>query len=317
MPLLRATEALHADVLRRSTSAALVARREWLTLNPKGDWFAQWSARIPRLAAFLVMAQAGAAAQGAAGVEQMLAESGYVEPKVGAVVPAAFTGWVSPPWTGEDGVRLDEYLLGAVASARNASGSPTEMLAYGGQILEGLASFAVSDAAVHAHDAQVVATRNTFSVFTEPGSMCQRCAVLVGKHYRPGAHVSRHPGCDGVMEAHSERSPYTLEPPTADRINGLTKGQRAAIDEGADVNQVINAKRKGSISGIYTTEGTTRRGYAYKAIRSRHGAFAEAKKAGDRYTRTTVGRLSPETIYRIAKDQPDMVRLLRTYGYIL
>ena len=317
MALLRATEALYADVQRKSVTAMLLARREWRTIDPNGDWFAQWSQRLPRLTALVFTAQVGAAGLGAKAVGTGLAEAGYAEPTMGTVIPAALAGWVSPSWTDEDGVLLDEYLLGAVAAARGATGSERDMLAHGGRVLEGLVSFAVADAASHAHDVQVTATRNTYSVFTEPGSMCQRCAPLVGKRYKPGTHVKRHPRCDGVMEAHSDRSPYVLEPATADRIKDLTKGQQAALDEGADLNQVLNAKRKGSVSGIYTTEGTTRRGYAYSAIRARHGAFAEAKKAGARYTSTTVGRLSPEAIYRVAKDQADMVRLLRTYGYIV
>lgn len=299
----------------------LLARREWLTLDPNGDWFAQWSQRVPRVSALVSLAQVGAATLGAKAVGASLAESGYAEPQMGAVVPAAFAGWVIPSWTGgEDGAALDDYLLEAVTSARNVTGSEVQMLEHGGRVLEGLVSFAVSDAAAHAHDVQVAATRNTYSVFTEPGSYCQRCAALVGKHYRPGTHVKRHPGCDGVMEAHSERSPYTLEPAMVDRIKDLTKGQRAAIDEGADLDQVLNAKRKGAISGIYTTEGTTRRGFGYFAMKHRHGAYkasAERKRPGARYTSSAIGRLSPETIYRLAKDQTDMVRLLRIYGYII
>lgn len=295
----------------------LLARREWLTLDPSGDWFAQWSQQVPRLTAVVYAAQFGAATQGGLTVAKSLTEAGHPGKTLGAVVPSAFAGWVSPSWTDEDGVLLDEYLLGAVAAARGAVGSESQMLAYGGKVLEGLVSFAVADAAAHAHDVQVVATRNTYSVFTEPGSYCQRCAVLVGKHYGPGTHVKRHPRCDGVMEAHSDRSSYQLEPATPDRIKDLTKGQRAALNEGADLNQVLNAKRKGAVSGIYTTEGTTRRGSAYSAIRARHGAFAEAKKAGARYTAITVGRLSPEAIYSIATDRADMIRLLRTYGYIV
>lgn len=317
MALLRATEVLYADVQRKSVTAMLLARREWLTIDPKGDWFAQWSSLLPRLTAVVYAAQFGAATLGGRTVARSLAEDGHAEKSLGVIVPSAFAGWVSPSWTEEDGVLLDEYLLGAVTAARGAVGAETQMLEHGGRVLEGLVSFAVSDAAAHAHDAQVVVTRNTYSVFTEPGSMCQRCAPLVGKRYKPGTHVKRHPRCDGVMEAHSDRSSYQLEPATPDRIKDLTKGQQAALDEGADLNQVLNAKRQGAVSGIYTTEGTTRRGSAYRAIRARHGAFAEAKKAGARYTSTTVGRLSPEAIYSIATDRADMIRLLRTYGYIV
>lgn len=298
----------------------LLARREWARIDPTGDWFAQWSQIAPRLTAVVYAAQIGAATDGSASVATALLEAKHPEPKLAEVVPAAFAGWVTPSWTGEDGVSLAYYLLTPVATARNATGAAPDMLAAGGKVLESLVQYAVTEAAAHAHDAQVVATRNTYSVFTEPGSMCQRCAALVGKRYKPGTHVKRHPRCDGVMEARSDAVPFKPEPLDPSRVKDLTIGQREAIDSGADLNQVINAKRAGAVSGIYTTEGTTRRGFGYFAIQTRHSAFNKAldrKLPGKRYASTSVGRLSPETIYRVAKDQADMVRLLRIYGYIL
>jgi len=298
----------------------LVARREWLKIDPNGDWLAQWQRLLPRFQAVVLAAQVGAATDGSASVATALLEAKRPEPKIAAVNPAAFAGWVIPSWTGENGVSLTDYLLTPIVTARNASGNPQDMLAAGGKILESLTQYAVADAAAHAHDAQVVATRNTYSVFTEPGSMCQRCAVLVGKRYKPGAHVHRHPNCDGVMEARSDADPFEVPSLDPSRIKDLTIGQREAIGQGADMNQILNAKRQGAISGIYTTEGTTRRGFGYHAMKTRHSAFnkaADRKLPGKRYASTTVGRLSPETIYRVAKDRTDMLRLLRTYGYIL
>ena len=320
MPPLRATEALYQSNRRRAFKAMLLARREWAKIDPTGDWFTQWQELLTRFGPVVYAAQIAAATDGSAAVAYALTEAGHPERQPTKVQPKAFAGWVSPSWLPEEDVPLLDYLLTPVNTARNATGSPVDMLAAGGKMLEGLVQFAVTDALAHAHDAQIVATRSAYAVFAEPGSMCQRCAALVGRRYKPGTHLQRHPRCDGVMEAHSERSPYTPEPAKVDRIKDLTAGQRAAIDEGADLNQVLNAKRGGAVSGIYTTEGTTRRGFGYFAIKTRHGAYSKSmdrKLPGKRYASTTVGRLSPETIYKVAKDQADMVRLLRIYGYII
>jgi hypothetical protein len=291
VPPLQSTEDLYRNIRRRSLGVMLLARSEWSKINASGDWLTQWQTRLLRLAPVIYAAQVGAATDGGAAVSLALAEAGYSEPRLGVVVPRAFAGWVSPSWTNEDGLLLTEYLTEAISTARNASGSPQQMLARGGKVLEGLAQFAVTDAAAHAHDVQVVATKGAFSVFTEPGSMCQRCAVLVGKHYRPGTHVKRHPRCDGVMEARADRSGFQIEPTDPSRITDLTIGQRQAIDDGADVNQVVNAKRANTVAGQFTTSGSAQR--------------------------KTIRRLTPEAIYKIAgNNRAEAVRLLGTHGYI-
>jgi len=221
----------------------LVARREWLKINPNGDWFAQWSKMTPRLAAVVYAAQFGAATDGAAAVATALDEAGHLERQLAKVHPAAFAGWVNPSWAPNKIVPLSDYLLTPVNTARNAIGSPVDMLSSGGKMLESLVQYAVADSSAHAHDAQVAQTRNAYSVFVEPGSMCKRCAVLVGKRYKPGMHVKRHPQCDGVMEAHSDADPFNPEPLDPARVKDLTIAQREEIANGADFNKVINAKR--------------------------------------------------------------------------
>lgn len=86
----------------------------------------------------------------------------------------------------------------------------------------------------------------------------------------------------------------------ADQIRGLSRAEQHAIRDGADINQVINARR-----GMYTAghlrltrEGTTRRG------------IAGARLQG-------TARLMPEQIYREARSRDDAVRLLRQHGYLI
>jgi hypothetical protein len=96
-----------------------------------------------------------------------------------------------------------------------------------------------------------------------------------------------------------------------------------AIRSGADIGQVVNARRGMSASQVggkallTTTEGMTRRGQAYRQIGTAHGAARDAKVAGQRYARSPVLRLMPETIAKVATDHDDYLRLLHTYGYLL
>ena len=243
MPPLQATEALYQSNRRRALKAMLLARREWAKIDPTGDWFTQWQKLLTRFAPVVYAAQIGAATDGSAVVAHALAETGHPERQLARVQPKAFAGWVSPSWLPEGRVPLLDYLQAPVTTARNATGPAADMLATGGKMLEGLVQYAVADASAHAHDAQVAQTRNAYSVFVEPGSMCKRCAVLVGKRYKPGTHVKRHPRCDGVMEAHSDADPFKPEPVDPSRVKDLTVAQREEIAAGADFNKVINSRR--------------------------------------------------------------------------
>lgn len=118
----------------------------------------------------------------------------------------------------------------------------------------------------------------------------------------------------------------------------FTKAGAQAIRDGANVGQVVNARSgmstaqidtlTGRSSGrlqkvdaygqkVYaTTEGTTRRGVAYKALNQRF-QNPDARTPGERYFRTTGVRLMPESIYALAKDRPDAIRLLKLHGFVI
>jgi hypothetical protein len=99
------------------------------------------------------------------------------------------------------------------------------------------------------------------------------------------------------------------------------KASAQAIRDGADIGQVVNARRgvataagPGGRRITYTTEGTTKRGLAGR----RMGDLA--KQPGSRYRRTRSMRLMPETIYQEAArngwDRSEIVRQLERFGYI-
>jgi hypothetical protein len=143
---------------------------------------------------------------------------------------------------------------------------------------------------------------------------CQRCAVLAGKSSRSIA-FPRHPGCQCRAVPTGEHPQGDLvEAIEAKDVRDLTKAQRKAIADGADMNQVINShrvytSREGihtparSADGMTTTEGATRRGIA-------GGRLGAASKQRAR-------RLTPEGVYRLASTHEEAIALLRAHGYLL
>lgn len=166
----------------------------------------------------------------------------------------------------------------------------------------------------------------------EPGA-CSRCIILAGRWYRWSAGFDRHPRCRCTHIPSNEDAPGDLRTdPNAmfeamsqvdqDRAFGVAGAE--AIRQGADMNQVVNARRgmnRAQMVGreVFTTgEGVTRRGEAYTAMRGRDATDVgpDVRDSGARYKRTARARLMPETILEIATDREDAVRLLRLYGYI-
>lgn len=79
----------------------------------------------------------------------------------------------------------------------------------------------------------------------------------------------------------------------AGRITDLTGEEKAALDVGADIFQVVNARRGTYVAGgrEYTREGTTRRGIAGARLIARAIDRAQGAAPGGVYANFTVDRL--------------------------
>ena len=165
---------------------------------------------------------------------------------------------------------------------------------------------------------------------------CARCAILAGRVYRDLDHFDRHPLCDCVMipvqnweAAHemglvsSARNLFdrgqlgtyrTLEDGSKRFEPGLSKADMEAIRDGADMVEVVNARRAGlrAPAGIASAITTDLFGHRVKATTYGTTRRAAWRKANP----TRLVRLRPESIYQYAKDREDAIRLLRLYGYI-
>jgi hypothetical protein len=257
---------------------------------------------LPEALRLLAVYQASAALLASEHGAEALREQGI--PGDGAtLVPAAFTIVPSAPSVLDDvdpGPQFDRIVATLISDAgRSAMGTFTAT-----------------------RDRQVGSIRQ----LTPPS--CSRCAVLAGRWYRWSEGFQRHPRCDCVMIP-GTRDAATYDPYEAyqrGEVTDLTAAQRKAIDAGADINQVVNARRgmqTVSFAGrrvAVTTEGTTARGLAFRSLSARGTTTARFETGTRPVTRTIARapRLSPEAIYNVSDGDRQMaIRLLRANGYIL
>lgn len=78
---------------------------------------------------------------------------------------------------------------------------------------------------------------------------CARCAILAGRVYRRTSWFQRHPNCDCLMTPTTvEIGPQLVtDPDEAVRngwVHGLSKADLAALDEGANLNRLVNIRKQ-------------------------------------------------------------------------
>jgi hypothetical protein len=261
-----------------------LVRREWSRMGD--DFDATWREVGPRVSLLTASAQLGAARNGAAYVPATLGEIGAAADAEARVNLRAFAGVAS------DGRPLESLLYGAVVRARTAPAeSLAERLKVGGTWLDMAVHTQVADAGRGAASVAIAATPRTGYVRMVNPPCCARCAVLAGKTFLFNQGFLRHPRCDCIhapIPLAGKVSQFTdwSERPSLDQITGLSKGDRKALSDGADFNRVVNLKER------------------------REGMRPKSQ-------RTRATKLTPDDIYRLAKDREDTLRLLKRNGYLL
>ncbi len=279
---------------RRAVVAALAV---WKLIDPdnvQGSWRANRLGQ--RLFVSVSTAQVMAATAGADYVAQAIAEQGVTPAATEALDPSSLAGVAS------DGRELDSLLVSPVVSTLTdiRQGVEPELAVSGGA-----ASLArIVDTQVA--DAGRVATQVAMAV--EPTAIgyvrminppaCARCVILAGATYVWSEGFERHPLCQcthvpsaesaGVLDdVRTNPMDYFRSLSTEDQNRIFTAGGAEAIRLGADLNQVVNVRRRAA--GISTAGGFARVG----------------------------GRLMPEGIMAAADgDRTEALRLLRRFGYI-
>lgn len=225
--------------------------------------------------------------------------------------------------------RQSQATLAAIDLDRAAQ----EALADAGKWLEAVAASILIDTARAAESAATTARPEVggYVRMLNPPS-CSRCVVLAGRFYRWNEGFDRHPptcDCRHIPASEAIAGDLTVNPDSyfhsltrEEQDKTFTKAGAQAIRDGADINQVVNARRgmqKAQVFGrdvVVTSEGTTRRGFAYARLPGTRAN--DTRRRGEKYRRTTAVRLMPESLYEIAGDDRDeAIRLLKLHGFIL
>ncbi|MFE4697280.1 hypothetical protein ACFRIC_09320 [Streptomyces sp. NPDC056738] len=342
---------------RIAVTAMAAALREWGLLDAN-DLRTSWSRISPRLVAVLSAGQLAAARGADDYVAAAAAAQGATSEAEFSVEAAAFAGVAA------DGRPLESLLARPLVASLQSIGQGADVaqaLGVGRGLLGTIVRSEVADAGRGAVGAAMTGRRTIqgYVRVVQPPA-CGRCVILAGREYGWNKGFLRHPRCDCIhlpttlIARHQHRGGLNGDAfsPT-NRLGSSTRGfidPRAyfnalsaaeqdriftaagarAIREGADMGQVVNARRGMYTADAYgrrlaaTREGTTRRGAFYRQERARTEARTGTRFARDR-TETRRGlpsfnlrtpRLMPEEIYRIAEDREDAIRMLRRFGYL-
>lgn len=275
--------------------------------------------------AVLTAAQNAAALLAQPYLAALAREQGVTPSPVGLVNPAAFAGMAA------DGRPLENLLmqpalrtLGLLA----AGADDGEALKSGLASLTRILATETADAGRTAVGAGMVANRSFVTYIRHVVlPACGRCIVLAGREYAWSTGFRRHPRCDcGVIGiVHRPGQGYDKPDPDmpeelfakmtrAEQDKAFTNAGAQAIRDGADIGQVVNARRGMTTAGgkSVTTEGTTVRGIAGKRLGNL------AKRPGERYRRSKIPRPTPAQIYEDAAGDRDLaIRLLERFAYIV
>lgn len=318
----------HYAQQRRIMAAVLgITRRLW-GVRPPGDFEAKFDEIAPALVAAVVAAQGRAVSDAGDYTAAVLDELGTpVDPDV-QVTADPLIGVAS------DGRELDSLMYGAVIHAKGAVArgrAPAAAWDAGRNAVLLRVQTQVADASRQAVGLSVAARPRVGSVRMLNPPSCPRCAVLAGRWYRYNAGFRRHPGCDcrAIPSTEATAGDLTVDPRAYfDSLSATTQdkwfGHAAAeaIRSGADVAQVVNARRGMYTVSAYgrsvlaTREGVTRRGMAYQSMSQAAYVRKAAELKSGRYRSLRAPRVMPETLQEIAVSRDDYLRLLELYGYI-
>lgn len=234
-----------------------------------------------RLLTVVTMYQRAAAMDAALAVGQMLAEQNITAPLEGRVNTAKLGGVAS------DGRPLDSLLEQAKDDMSFALIVATQL----------------QDAARVAAGISIAGRPNVFGyirMLTAPS--CPRCTILAGKWFGWNSGFLRHPRCDcrHIPTSENKAGDLRTDPKLAfqsGQVTGLSRAETKALQDGADIGQVVNARRSIYMDDAgrkFTRDSTTARG----------------SSPGPRPT--------PETIYKLAgDDRAAAISALQKYAYLI
>ncbi|MFD3929542.1 hypothetical protein [Streptomyces sp. NPDC058614] len=317
----------HMEAQRRLAEATARASRQMWRQVDRDNIYTSWVGMLARLVAIVSGGQLAAAQatepwlMGLLGMDPEQPESDRLDP-------------VS--LTGVDGAGhpLASVLMAPMWAALRlvTQGRPVvQSMASGQALLDAVVRTAVADAGRAADSVGMISRPAVTSyVRVVEGGACSRCLVLAGREYGVSTAFARHPKCNCSMEPVTrEHRPTPASPEALFKAMSDAEKQRVfgasavkAIDAGADIAQVVNARRGMASATVFgrkvqaTTEGTQRGEFRRREFRRLQDEGAIPRSKSIRGFRPTTARLMPEEIVRLADNREHAVRLLRQHSYI-
>lgn len=350
---LEVAQAHQRRIISRTDKAIRAAVVAWAAME-FADLDSSWQAVGETALAAAYTAQNANAADATSYLRQ-ITKSAYHEASGMFVNSSAFVG------IDGSGRTLSALLYGSVTTTKKAVGAglgQQESL-YAGQLyLASMMKTALHDTSRSADLTASVGEGYTRYVRVVSAGACSRCAVLAGIRSNRTA-FKRHPACkcstypieDDASAApkgfYDNAEDYFDSLSEAEQSRVFTKAGAEAIRSGADISQIVTARRGATgiqygngigrgtransgrrmlptqigrnadgspIYGYVTTEGNTRRGQFGKL--NRNLGQAEQRLNGSRYSSTKYTRLMPETIVGLTDDVELRKVLLRDAGYL-
>lgn len=319
---------------RINASIVAIALRSW---NLSGGSAARWRAMLPLLVAQIERAQASAAVLAGRFVPAALGDLGLPDDPTAVIDPTPLIGVTG------SGLPIEQLYAGlpdqlALNVARltapeqevqsdialpSAATSPEvfgqAMTATALQLERSLQTV-ISDTGRAAESLEIAVRPDTGYVRMLNPPSCSRCVVQAGKFFRWNAGFERHPRCDcrhiparesmsKDLRVDPDRYFRSLSPGEQEAAFGKAGAQ--AIRDGANLGQVVNASSGMRPAQVYgqnlkiTDTGVTKYGFAGQVFKARGRNAA------------TTPRLMPSSIYQIADDRAEALRLLKLNGYVV
>lgn len=296
------------------------ARSVWRDLD-RDNIYTSWLGLLTRTVAVVAAGQLAAARGAEPWLEELLGRDPE-QPESGRLVPAALVG------VDGGGRPLASVLMAPMWAALRlvTAGRPIAQAMVSGQaLLDVIVQTAVADAGRVADQVAMVSRPaiKSYVRVVEAGA-CSRCVILGGVESSVSRAFQRHPKCKCSMDpVTADHRPTATSP--EDVFDAMSPAQRRktfgaagtkAIEDGADIAQVVNARRGMTSATVFgrrvqaTSEGITSRGFAGSRLKNLQ------KVRGQRYRLSQTPRLMPEEIMRLADSREHAVRLLERNGYI-
>jgi hypothetical protein len=326
----------YREMRRLEAFAMALLRRAWSRVDP-ANLVPSWDREAARVLAQFANLQLQAATLGATFAAAAVTAQGIRSQPEAKVRPEALAGWAS------DGRPLETLLQTPAAVASRVA--PERAIDAGRASVDRIARTQIADANRVAAGVDRVTRPQVGWVRMLTPPSCDRCLILAGRVYRWSDGFDRHPNDDCISVPAAEDRAGDLRTDPDAYLKSLTveeqdhilgKANAQAWRDGADLNQLVNAKRGMQDTTVFgqdvqiTTEGTTTRGLAGQRliaqgarVATEQGEFVRRRSREGEVTRRVarqrvqVPRLTPESIYKHAKDRDDALRLLHRFGYIL